>query len=74
MYRLIVWLGYMDVRWLALFMFMFTIGKLGFNLLMEGRLSFGSLRFLMAYFGLMFDRHLTVDKFVLIFLGYGVIF
>ncbi len=74
MYRMICMLGSMDIRWMALLMLMFTLGKLSFNFLMEGRISFGSMRFLFAYFGLLWDRNLTVDKFILIFLGYGVIF
>lgn len=64
----------LNLRFLPVFMFFFSIGKQVFHVLYEGRISVGTVRFTLAYFALIWDKQLTIDKFTLTFIGFGVVF
>lgn len=64
----------LNIRVLPMGMVLFTLGKLSFNLFYEGRISFISLRFLVAYIVLLFKKDLTVDEFVSVLCGVGILF
>lgn len=68
------YLTHLNLRFLPAFMFFFSLGKQSFHILYEGRISVGTFRFTLAYFALVFDKNLTIDKFILTFIGFGVIF
>lgn len=73
-YRVFVCLALFNIRFLPGFMFIFSLVKQLFHVLYEGRISVGTARFTLAYLGLIFDRQLTLDKFILTFTGFGVVF
>lgn len=72
--RVFLWLSLFNLRFLPAFMFMFSLGKQAIHVLFEGRISVGTLRFTFAYFALIFDRNLTIDRFIMTFIGIGVIY
>ncbi len=64
----------LNIRFLPLFMLCFSIAKQLFHVLYEGRISVGTAKFTLAYLALSFDKDLTIDKFTMVFIGFGVIF
>lgn len=63
-----------NIRVFPICMFCFSLLKQVFHIVFEGRISIGTVRFTFAYFALIWDKQLTIDKFITTFLGFGVIF
>ena len=72
--RLFLGLCMLNIRSFPVFMFFFSLAKQAMHVLYEGRISVGTFRFTLAYFALIWDRQLTIDKFVMTFIGIGVIY
>jgi hypothetical protein len=72
--RLFIYLSIYSTNTLPLIMIIFTISKLTFEFFFLSRISFTSLRFLVAYTVLFFKSNLTVEEFTMVFLGYGILF
>ena len=63
-----------NLRFLPMFMLPFSLGKQSAHVLFEGRISVGTLRFTLAYLALIFDRNLSIDRFIMTFIGIGVVY
>jgi hypothetical protein len=76
MNKLFMWLVFnVDAGFLPLGMVVFTLGKLACHLMFEGRVSFGSVRFLFAYIAIIPEvRKGNIALFIQTFLGIGVIY
>lgn len=72
--RLFIALGTWNMRFLPAGMFVFSLVKQAIHVLFEGRISVGTVRFTFAYLALCFDKQLTLDRFIMTFLGIGVIY
>jgi hypothetical protein len=63
-----------NIRFLPVFMLAFSIAKQSYNVFFEGRISVPTLKFTLAYLTLCFKKDLTIDEFVAVLCGIGVIF